>query len=133
MPVIKVGCQCNTEKLNRLTSLLSQNASLLSQNSLTGEVILDGPTLESSHLSDILSNLYQGKTEQNLIGKKEFLKILAKVYMGSLINAWKRSYFLSRREIVDELVPRPGRGRKRRSAGFEKPPGNSVKFMKLYP
>ena len=69
MPVIKLGSQRNTEKLNRLAALLSQNASLLSHNPLTGEVILEGRPLVNSNFSDLLSNLYQSKSEQNPPGK----------------------------------------------------------------
>ena len=133
MPVIKLGSQHNTKKRNRLTALLFQNASLLSHNPLTGELILEGCPLESSNFLDRLSNLYQSKAEQNLTGNKEFLNILAKIFKGSLIKASKLSQFISSKEIVDELVPQVGRGRKRRSAPFEKPPGNSVKVLKLYP
>ena len=133
MPAIKFASQRHTEKFNRLHALLAQRPSFLSITPRSGEVILEGQQLQSSNFSDLLSTIYQNQTNQNVRGQKEFLKVLAKIFKASSIRANTLPQYVSSKEIINELIPQVGRGRKRGSPALINPPGYSVKVYKLYP
>ncbi|KAF0144314.1 MAG: hypothetical protein FD143_3390 [Ignavibacteria bacterium] len=72
-----------SDKLARLTSLLSQNSSLISHDPANGEMKIKGQNIKNSKYGDLVRSLFHSSKNHNLKGQDKFFTALKEVFSGN--------------------------------------------------
>ena len=126
------------DKLSKLTDLLNHNTNIVSQDTSTGELILEGQIIKGSKFSDLISNLYQTSKNYNLLGESEFIKAIGKIIKNQ--NHFSVKEMIPRTTILSQIKPylvQGGNGLlKDQIKGLHPnshlPPGKNIKVLYLY-
>ena len=92
----------HVQKLDLITSLIYKHPELISNDHQTGELVLNGKTLQGTSFSDMLFSLYEKKGTQNLLGQKDFLKQLANILKAEGGQV-KPEQVITKRDLVSEV------------------------------
>ena len=141
------------QKYDNLCSLIKGNTDLISLNSSTNELVLDGQTIPKSNFHNLISSLYSSDPKLNLEGEEVFHKALSKLIYRR--GKGDPEEFVSRTSKVNQIaklkgdesdsvkgmdtgtVKQKGQGLKRKNQFLNlhsspPPPGKSVKVLYLY-
>ena len=117
-------------KASSLILFLENHSDRISYDKQSGEAILNGVKIPHSSMKDLISSLYVQPGKLNLQGKAEFNKtfanLLKKEFKGKINSIVSNRVIIKTLENLTKQIPQ------QKGKGLSRPPGKSIRFMKLY-